>query len=110
MSLASYWQRGETLDYTNKTGQTIENGAIIIANTIVGVAGDKIPHNSTGPLEVTGVFSMLKTDKTEEISLGEKVYFDGTGITKTEDSNTLAGYAAGDSGTTEEKVLVKLLG
>lgn len=110
MSLASYWKRGETLDFTNKTGQTIENGTIIVANTIVGVAGDVILNNSTGPLEVTGVFGMPKTDKAEEIALGEKVYFDGTGITKTEGSNTLAGYAAGDSSATDEKVLVKLLG
>lgn len=110
MSLASYWQRGETLDFTNKTGKTIENGTIVVANTIVGVAGDVILPNSTGPLEVTGVFSMQKATKTEVIGLGEKVYFDGTGITKTATSNTLAGYAAGDSGATDENVLVKLMG
>ncbi len=109
MSLASYWQRGETLDFKNKTGETIENGTIVVVNTIVGVAGDEIPNNSTGPLDVTGVFNMPKTDTTEEITLGEKVYFDGAGITKSE-TGTLAGYAAGDSGATEEKVLVKLLG
>lgn len=110
MSLASYWQRGETLDFTNKTEKTIENGTIVVANTIVGVVGDVILPNSIGPLDVTGVFSMPKTTKTEEIELGEKVYFDGNGITKIETSNTLAGYAASDSSATDENVLVKLIG
>lgn len=116
MSLANYWQRGETLDFTNNTGEKIENGTIIVAGTIVGVAGDDIANGSIGPLEVSGIFSMPKTTKTEVIAIGEKVYYDGTGITKstgneeTEADYTLAGYAASDSAATEEKVLVKLAG
>lgn len=119
MSKANYWQRGETLDFANDTGKKIENGTIIIAGTIVGVAGDEIANGSVGPLEVTGVFSMPKTAKTEVITIGDRVYFDGTGITKSTDNGetgankaeyTLAGYAANSSAATEEKVLVKLAG
>ena len=40
--------------------------------------------------------------------MGTNVYFDGTGITETEGSNTLAGYAAEDSPSTATVIKVKI--
>ena len=42
MSKASYWQRGETLDFKNDTDQMIEENTIIKIVTRVGVVGAPI--------------------------------------------------------------------
>ena len=46
----------------------------------------------------------------EAITMGTAVYFDGSAITATADSNTPAGYAAQDAAESASTVLVKLLG
>lgn len=109
MSKATYWQRGESLDYVNKGTTVIEANTIISLGTRIGVAGTSINPKEKGSLHVTGVFEIAKTG-TDEIKMGVAVYFDGTGITTTAGSNTPAGYAAGDSEAGKTTVLVKLLG
>lgn len=106
---ATYWQRGEALDYKNTTTQTIEENTIIPIQTRIGVTGTAIEPNQTGSLHVCGVFEIAKTDKTE-IAMGTAVYFDGAGITATAEGNTPAGYAAQASGAADTVILVKLLG
>ncbi len=118
MSKAAYWQRGESLNYTNTTNQIIDANTIIPIGERIGVAGTVINPGEVGSLHVTGVYEMPKTG-TSEIGMGVSVYFDGEGITgaadngKTGDekaSYPAAGYAAKRAGADDEVILVKLPG
>ena len=106
---ATYWQRGESLDYKNNTTAVIEENTIISIATRIGVAGTAIEPGQTGSLHVTGVFEIAKAEG-EAITMGTAVYFDGSAITATADGNTPAGYAAQDAAESASAVLVKLLG
>ena len=117
MSKAAYWQRGETLDYTNPGTSTIEANTVISFGGHIGIAGtDILPgevgalHGELGSLVVTGVFEIDKT-ATGAIEMGTEVYFDGTGITDTKGDDTpLAGYAAQAAAASDTVILVKLGG
>lgn len=109
MSKATYWQRGESLDYVNSGNATIEANTIIALSGRIGVAGTDIEPGQKGSLHVTGVYEIAKTG-TSEIAMGAPVYFDGTGITDTASGNTLAGYAAQDAEASATVILVKLQG
>lgn len=109
MAKATYWQRGETLDYTNSGNTVIEANTIIALSGRIGVAGTSINPGAKGSLHVTGVYEMAKTG-TEAINMGAAVYWDGTGITNTATGNTLAGYAAQDVAASDTTILVKLQG
>ena len=106
---ASYWKKGESFDYLNNTTNTIEANTVIALGKITGVAGDDILPGDKGAVIVSGVFEMPKTDATE-IPIGTMVYFDGTGITATVDTNTPAGYVAETSVAGSVSILIKLLG
>ncbi len=97
----TYWQKGETLDYVNNTGETIEHGDVVKLEKRIGIAGDNILPSETGALHVTGVFAFKRAD-TEDIAMGKEVYLTDAGITvqaKNEDEteNIRAGYVAGPS-------------
>ena len=106
---ATYYQRGETLDYT--AAKKLEAGDVVSLGSRIGVAAEAIPAGQLGHLHVVGVFAMAKAN-TEEIKLGTAVYYDAEAeaITATADGNTPAGYAAADAATNATSVLVKLLG
>lgn len=108
MSKATYWQRGETLDYRNTTEIKIEANTIIPFGSHIGVAGTDILPGELGSLHVAGVFEIRKTDATA-IEMGTEVYFDGDGITTTK-SDILAGYAAQAAAAADTVILVKLAG
>lgn len=105
---ATYWQRGESLDYVNETMAVIEANTIIDLGTRIGVAGTSINPGEKGSLHVTGVYEIAKTGA-DEIAMGAAVYFDGSGITNAA-SGTLAGYAAEKATADAKVVLVKLQG
>ena len=109
MSKASYWQRGETLDYKNTGSSTIEANTVVELTGRVGIAGTDILH-------VCGVFEFDKTG-TNEIAFGQPVYFDKTGITDAANNGetsgskvayTPAGFAAKAAAAGDAKVLVKI--
>ena len=108
MAKATYWQRGESLDYLNSGSTVIEANTVIALGTRIGVAGTDINPGEKGSLHVTGVYEIAKTG-TGEIAMGAAVYFDGTGITSAE-GGTPAGYAAAAAGANDTVILVKLLG
>ncbi|MCM1236698.1 MAG: DUF2190 family protein [Ruminococcus flavefaciens] len=108
MTKAEYLQRGESLDYTNATEDTIPDGAVVTIGTRVGVTGCPIPPGKTGSLHVVGVFEIKKTG-TAAIEMGQTLYFDGTGMTDTA-GDIEAGYAAAPADAAAETVLVKLRG
>ena len=109
MAKAEFWQRGEALDYTNKTTSTIPAGTIVKIGTHIGVAGSDIEPNKVGSLHVGGIWEIEKTGS-KAIEMGAVVYFDGTGITDTASGNTAVGYAAAPATAEEKKILVKLDG
>lgn len=118
MSKAAYWQRGESLDYTNATTQIIEANTIIPIGERIGIAGTVINPGEVGSIHVTGVYEMPKTG-TSEIGMGMAVYFDGEGITETANngksgdekvSYPAAGYAVKAAKADDAVILVKLPG
>lgn len=109
MSKASYFQRGESLDFLNSTLEKIEAFSVIELVSRIGIAGDDIAAGETGTVAVSGVFEIPKTDETE-ILMGTLVYYDGTGVTATAAENTPAGYAAADTAAGDSTMIVKLLG
>ncbi len=108
MTKAEYLQRGESLDYTNATEDTIPDGAVVAIGSRIGVTGCPIPPGKTGSLHVVGVFEIAKTG-TAAIEMGQTLYFDGTGITDTA-GDIAAGYAAAPAAASADTVLAKLCG
>lgn len=113
MAKASYWQRGETLDFTNDAvgAVKIEANTIVALAGMIGVAGTDIAVGEKGSLHVSGVYEMPKTS-TNAIAQGVPVFWDGSGITEDANSgsNTPAGYSAAASEASAKTILVKLLG
>ncbi len=117
MSKATYWQRGETLDYTNTGTETIEANTIIVFGAHIGIAGTHILPGETGALHVTGVFEIPKTEK-QALEMGTVVYFDGSGVTAAENNGAaenpavypLAGYIVQAAAADDAVALVKLAG
>lgn len=110
MAKATYWQRGESLDYVNTGSAVIEADTIIAIGSLIGVAGTSINPGEKGSLHVSGTFECPKSSSSA-ITLGTMVYWDGTGITATQgDSGVPAGYCAADAAAAATSILVKLLG
>lgn len=117
MTKAEYLQRGESLDYTNATEDTIPDGAVVSIGSRVGVTGCPIPPGRTGSLHVVGVFQISKTG-TAAVEMGQTVYFDGTGITDAANDGAAtsptayvaAGYAAAPAAAGDDTILVKING
>lgn len=110
VSTATYWQRGESLDYTNPSASdAIPAGAVIPLVSRIGVAGCDIPASAVGSIHVMGVFIIDKT-ASEDIKMGDPLYFDAdTGkITKTGEGKVPAGYAAAPSATEDTTVAVNI--
>jgi predicted RecA/RadA family phage recombinase len=106
-SKAEYWQRGEVIDFTNATDETIAANEIVQIGSRIGVAGTVIAPGSTGTLHVFGVFDMPK-DKAA-IAIGANVYYKDGAITATE-SGSVVGYATEAADADASTVKVKLLG
>lgn len=106
---ATYWQKGEVLDFTPT--EEVKNGQVVPIGSRVGVAGSDIAAGEQGHLHVVGVFEMDKST-TEEISMGASLFYDAANdcVTTTEEGNTPAGYAAAAATAKDTTVLVKLLG
>lgn len=117
MATAEFWQRGESLDYTNNTGAVIPHNTILQIGSRLGVTGTVIEPGKIGSIHVGGVWEIAKTGTTA-ITMGQTVYFDGTGITDASsdgaDTNPTAyveaGYAAADAAADADTILVKLRG
>lgn len=114
MSKASYWQRGESLDYKNATETTIEANTVVKMAERIGIAGTDILPGAVGDLHMSGVFEFDKTSA-NAIPMGTSVYFDGTGITEAANDGegeptayTPAGFAAADASAEDKKILVKI--
>ena len=108
MAKATFWQRGEALDYRNTGNAIIEANTIVVYGTKIGVVGCDIAPGESGALHVEGVFSLPKASGA--INAGAAVYWDATNnnITSTESGNTAAGFAAQAAAAGDTAVLVKI--
>lgn len=109
MALATYAQRGESLDYKNTGDTKIEANTIVVYGSKIGVTGCDIDPGEIGTIHVMGVFEMPKADATA-IDAGAAVYWDATnnGITATAGSNVIAGFAAYAAAAADTTVIVKI--
>ncbi|MGL5436002.1 MAG: DUF2190 family protein [Lachnospiraceae bacterium] len=109
MSKATYFQRGETLDFANDTTDVIAANTIMPYGTRLGVIGTDIMPGELGSIAVTGVFEMPKDSAA--IEAGVTVYYDTAASKITATSKpVVAGYAAQAAAAGDDTVLVKLLG
>lgn len=109
MSKASYWQRGETIDYINDGTETIEANTIIVLGSRIGIAGTDILPGEKGSIHVTGVYEVPKDGA--EISTGADVYYsesDGSFSATEAESSVKAGFAAQDAAAGDPSVFVKI--
>lgn len=123
MSKAAFWQRGESIDFTNATTERIEANSIMVFGSRICVAGTDILPGETGSIHITGVFAFTKGD--EEITAGAEVYYsEPDGMVTTEATKTIvdpenegetktvnhvkAGFAVSGAAAAESTVFVKI--
>ena len=108
-TLASYYQRGENIDYTNSTDETIPANAFVVVGSLAGVTGTEIPPHGVGSLHIEGVFSLPKK-KSEKIEMGSVVVFTDDAVEKAGEEGTEApiGIVIAEAAAEDETVLVKI--
>lgn len=106
--MATYIQKGNTIDYTNSGATKIAAGDVVSLTSRIGIAAGDIAASAVGALAVEGVFEIDKTASLA-ISLGDAVYFDTTNkkITKT-NTDVPAGWAIKAAAAADTTVLVKI--
>lgn len=108
--LASFWHKGESIDYINPTTKVIPANTVVAIGNRIGIAGTEIAPDTKGSLVVEGVFIFDKKTASEVIELGATVYYDGTGVTATkpEGSEIVAGWVVEPSTADDTTVKVKI--
>lgn len=112
---ASYYQKGETLDYINSTKEKIEAGTVLTLGNRIGIAGMDIGVGELGSVHVSGVYEFDKKDD-DELEVGTVVYLTADGITaaasegggKDAAQGVAAGFVAVASPAKSTKVYVKI--
>ncbi len=102
-----YVQPGEVIDYTAGANKTA--GQPVLIGTKLGVCIADIANGSTGPVAVTGVYTVAKLN-TDVVAQGAALYWDSANsrLTTTSAGNTLAGYAFTAAGNGATTVNIKL--
>lgn len=85
----NYIESGEVLDWTATADVT--SGQVVAIGDLVGVALGTVKSGEIVSVRLKGVFEVPKA--TGAITLGAKVYWNGTGATATATDNKLMGYA-----------------
>lgn len=106
--MATYWQRGESIDYKNTGSDVIKAGDVVDLDGRIGIAGCDIAPDNTGSLHVIGVFRFKKPSGVA-IDLGEPVEVDAaTGEAVAPGGGVVAGWAVEPAAASDETVLVKI--
>lgn len=109
MSKANFWQRGEALDYINKTALPIEANTVVVLGKRIGVIGTDIAPGAMGTVHASSVFEINKA--AEAVKLGDDLYWDtANSCLTTTAGDILAGYSIEDAEASASTVKVKLLG
>lgn len=104
---ATYWQRGETIDYKNETEDPIEAGTLVSLGYIVGVAASDIPAGEIGALHIEGVFSIPK-DAGTSLTIGDRVCMKEGKIQKHADGDSPVGIVVSKPAESATSVLVMI--
>ena len=106
-----YVQPGNVIDYVNG-GSARTAGQIILMGTRIGVCLDAIAANTTGAVQVLGVFTIAKLAADDMSTQGTVVYWDNTNkrITTTSSGNTKVGVIVGAKLNGETTARVRLNG
>lgn len=109
MAKATYWQKGESINFVNTTEKEIEANTIIPFGKRLGIAGTIIIPGETGTLIMCGVFEVPKGEG--EITEGTMLYYDPDTQTVTAtEKDIIAGYAVKTAAASETTIAIKLLG
>ncbi len=123
MATAAYWQRGESLDYTNAGDTKIAANTVLLYGSRLAIAGGDIAPGETGSIHVSGVFELPKdyADSGKAITAGQEVYWDSDNscikaavaqvVTQgavTTEASAVHGFAVAAAATAATTVLVKI--
>lgn len=102
-----YVQPGEVIDYTAGANKTA--GQPVLIGTKLGVCIKDIANGETGPVAVSGVYTVTKLTA-DVVTQGAALYWDNgnSRLTTTVGSNVYAGYAFAAAGGTAATVNIKL--
>ncbi len=102
---ARYIQRSDSIDITPE--KDIQAGEIVIANNLIGVAKLPIKKGELGTLALSGVFDIIKTNRSA-FSVGASVFWDKEKRSATTSRGILLGLATKKSNIKDNKVQVVL--
>jgi predicted RecA/RadA family phage recombinase len=105
--MATYYQKGESIDYTNTGDAVIKGGDVLDLTERVGVAGCDIPVGGVGSVHVTGVFVFPKATGAA-LTVGQAVDWDEDAQNITADEATPAGWVVEPAAATDTTVKVKI--
>ena len=108
--MATFKSVGNRIDYT-PTSADVAAGAVVVQNTLVGVATEPIAENALGALDIDGVFAVAKATGTGTgIQAGKVVYYkaDPGQATEASTGNTRMGVTVLAAADADATVLVKL--
>lgn len=102
-----YVQPGDVIDHI--AGSNIVSGQVVLIGVRVGVALAAIASGATGPLQVTGVFTIAKLS-TDVVAQGDILYWDNgnSRLTTTASTHKVAGYATAAAGNGITTVNIKI--
>jgi predicted RecA/RadA family phage recombinase len=102
----NFIQEGKVLDYT--AAADIASGQFVLVGAIGAVAIAAIANGATGPVQVTGVFSIPKA--AGAVTQGAKLYWDAANsvLTTTASGNTIVGVAAAAAAGGDARVSILL--
>ena len=102
-------QPGEVIDHVASGAKT--SGQPVLIGTKLGVCVADIANGATGPVAVSGVYTITKLT-TDVVAQGAALYWDNgnSRLTTTVGSNVYAGYAFAAAGNGVSSVNIKLNG
>lgn len=102
-------QPGEVIDYTAGANKT--SGQPVLIGTKLGVCLADIANGSTGPVAVSGVYTVTKLTA-DVVTQGAALYWDNANsrLTTTASGNTYAGFAFAAASGSVSTVNIKLNG
>ena len=100
-------QPGEVIDHVASGAKT--SGQPVLIGTKLGVCVADIANGATGPVAVSGVYTITKLT-TDVVAQGAALYWDNgnSRLTTTVGSNVYAGYAFASAGNGVTSVNIKL--
>lgn len=111
----NYQQEGAVIQWTNGTGSTVNSGAVVKINNLIGIALQTIANGAAGSVAIEGVFRGLPKVAATNITQGQKLLwdvseakFDGPGATPATGDVTGGAIAFEAAGSSVATITVKL--